>query len=130
MCYSNCPGENWEGCCVRPSIQGTPQAHCYDGGENETEGEGREMARFPRTKFVKTNTINEQMPVIAGELREVYECFMEPTVDYHHVAVELNDIIQAAETALEILKEQKGVDIDQAAKDMLQKNRERGYYEK
>lgn len=37
MCYSNCPGENWEGCCVRPSIQGTPEAHCYDGPEEEEE---------------------------------------------------------------------------------------------
>ena len=35
MCYSNCPGENWEGCCVRPSIQGTPQAHCWDGPKEE-----------------------------------------------------------------------------------------------
>lgn len=37
MCYSNCPGENWEGACVRPSIQGTPAAHCFEEGEEEGE---------------------------------------------------------------------------------------------
>ena len=88
------------------------------------------MNRFPVTKFVKTNTIQQQMPVIAGELKEVYDEFMAPTVNYHKVAIELLDLIQAAETGLEILKEQRGVDLNQAEEDMLQKNEERGYYEK
>ena len=88
------------------------------------------MSRFPRTKFVSTNTIQEQMPVIAGELKEVYDEFLERKVDYHKVAIELNDMKQAIDTALEILKEQKEVDTDQAEKDMLEKNDERGYYEK
>lgn len=88
------------------------------------------MSRFPRTKFVNTNTIQQQMPVITGELTEVYDEFMGRPVDYHKVAVELNDVKQAIDTALEILKEQKGVDIDQAEKDMLEKNDVRGYYEK
>ena len=42
MCYSNCPGENWEGCCIRPSIQNTPEAHCYDDEEDGTDGAGEE----------------------------------------------------------------------------------------
>lgn len=29
-CYSNCPGENWHGDCVKPKMQGTPHAHCYE----------------------------------------------------------------------------------------------------
>lgn len=37
MCYSRCPGENWEGRCVRPSLQGTPESHCWDGPEDESE---------------------------------------------------------------------------------------------
>lgn len=38
MCYTGfCPGENWEGACVRPNLQNTPAAHCYDGPEREDE---------------------------------------------------------------------------------------------
>jgi len=88
------------------------------------------MNRFPRTIFIKQNTIQQQMPIIAGELKEVYDEFMKSPVDYHAVAVELLDLIQAAETGLEILKEQKGVDLDQAEKDVITKNDVRGYYEK
>lgn len=84
--------------------------------------------RFPRTIFT-TNTIQQQMPVIAGELREAYTEFMEPKVDYGKVAVEILDIIHAAETALEILKEQKGIDISAAEREVIRKNEARNYYE-
>ena len=87
------------------------------------------MNRFPTTIFVKQNTINQQMPVIAGELKEVYDEFMEPTVNYHKAAVELLDLIQAAETGLEILREQEGVDIEKAERQTYEKNRKRGYYQ-
>ena len=86
------------------------------------------MSRFPRTIFTK-NTIQQQMPVIAGELRETYTEFMAPKVNYDKVAVEILDIIQAAETALEILKEQKGIDIEAAERAVIQKNTARNYYE-
>ena len=88
------------------------------------------MNRFPRTIFIKQNTIQQQMPVITGELKEVYDEFLAGQMNYHNVAVELNDMKQAIDTALEILKEQKGVDLDQAEKDMLEKNDVRSYYEK
>lgn len=39
MCYSRCPGENWEGECVRPSIQGRPGSFCYDGDDNQEKEE-------------------------------------------------------------------------------------------
>lgn len=84
--------------------------------------------RFPRTIFTK-NTIQQQMPVIAGELREVYSEFMEPKVDYDKVAVEILDIIHAAETALEILREQKGIDVEAAQREVIRKNEARFYYE-
>lgn len=87
------------------------------------------MSRFPKTIFVKQNTIQQQLPKIADELKEVYDEFLAGKVDYHKVAVELNDMKQAIDTALEILKEQKGVDVDLAEKDMLRKNAERNYYE-
>lgn len=86
------------------------------------------MNRFPTSIFVKQNNINQQLPKIAEELREVYAEFMGGPVNHHNVAVELYDVIQAAETALEILKEQNGVDTAQAEQDMLLKNSERGYY--
>lgn len=38
MCYSNCPGENWQGECVKPSLQNTLEAHCYDGDKEESDG--------------------------------------------------------------------------------------------
>lgn len=87
------------------------------------------MNRFPRTIFIKQNTIQEQMAKITDELKEVYDEFLDTPVDYRKVAVELLDLIQAAETGLEILREQKGVDIARAEKDMIIKNEKRGYYE-
>ena len=86
------------------------------------------MSRFPRTIFTK-NTIQQQMPVIAGELREVYTEFMELRVDYDKVAIEILDIIHAAETALEILRDQKGIDIEAAEREVIRKNEARFYYE-
>ena len=85
--------------------------------------------RFPPTKFAYSNDIHQQLRHVVNEVCEVHAEFLERSVDYHKVAVELNDVMQACATALEILRTQHSVDLDQAEADMVRKNDARGYYD-
>jgi hypothetical protein len=83
---------------------------------------------FPKTVFVESCTINEQMEKIGTEFGEVIDALANPIINHEGVAIELWDVIQSCETALRILEEQHGVDVSIVRQYVYEKNRARGYY--
>lgn len=91
---------------------------------------------FPRTKFVDENSLPTQLSHIASELKEVEEALSaaykanSETVDkaVQHLAVELYDLKQSAETMLRNLQERHGADLPAAFTETVAKNEARQYY--
>jgi phosphoribosyl-ATP pyrophosphohydrolase len=80
---------------------------------------------FPSTKFVK-NCLCDQVTHIVSETMEVQLAYEEP--DHQHLAEELCDLIHSAETALRILADRYEIDVLTAQSAVIEKNRQRGYY--
>lgn len=64
------------------------------------------MFLFPRTTFVDTNKIEDQLQHLISELVEVKAAYYLP--DLVHMASELCDVIHSAETFLRLLAERLG----------------------
>jgi NTP pyrophosphatase (non-canonical NTP hydrolase) len=84
------------------------------------------MLRFPRTKFVDSNPLVTQIQHVSSEVHEAYNAGCDESLE--RTAEELFDVIHSAETALRILQERHGVDIEAVGRQVVDKNRERGYY--
>lgn len=78
---------------------------------------------FPATKFVKTNTVNQQLDHIASEIEE----FNAEEPGTPEMLIELVDVYHSFETLFRIL-ERDGVNVKKAFKIVKQKNEARGYY--
>lgn len=83
--------------------------------------------RFPRTRFVDTNTLKEQLDHAAGELMEAFTALEAGESDLR-VAEEIVDTWHSLEGGLRIMLEKLGVNIDDVTRFVEQKNRVRGYY--
>ena len=80
---------------------------------------------FPRLRFVDGDALYTQLNKIEEEVEEVREAFFSPS--YENLAGEILDTMQACATALMILGEHRGVNIDTAVKQCIEKNKNRGY---
>lgn len=81
---------------------------------------------FPRTIFVDKNGICGQVAHIATEAAEAAAETSNP--DIFTLAVEIMDGFHSSETALRILQEKYGVDLDAVRDAVIRKNHPRGYY--
>ena len=85
------------------------------------------MYNFPRTRYVDTNGVYDQMKHMRSEMEEVSMAFYsEPEID--RLAEEALDLIHSCETMLRILQERRGVNVWEVAIKLEAKNAERGYY--
>jgi NTP pyrophosphatase (non-canonical NTP hydrolase) len=84
------------------------------------------MYQFPRTKFVDENGIVGQLLHVASECMEATEAAQQTDID--HTAEEVMDILHSCETALRILQEKYGVNINKVARAVQRKNYARRYY--
>lgn len=82
---------------------------------------------FGRVKFVDNNAIINQIDHISSEVKEAFESATTP--DKHHTALELMDVLHSAETALRIMAEFHGINLNEIRKDCAAKNKVRGYYD-
>lgn len=90
------------------------------------------MYNFPRTQFVSENGIVFQTAHVLLEAEEArFEAsnLNEENPDIYPLAMEIMDIYHSAETALRILEEQYGVDVQKLMHDVALKNDARGYYD-
>lgn len=85
------------------------------------------ILNFPRTKFVTKNGICGQVYHIASEAEESVAALLQP--DMYHIAEEIMDTLHSCESALRILEEKHGYNLEQLRAFVEQKNAERGYYE-
>ena len=83
--------------------------------------------RFPRVTFTDTNGIYGQCLHVYSEAMEVLKA-VERSGDMSALAMELLDVIHSAETALRILEEKHGVNVQSLKKSVIGKNAARGYY--
>lgn len=81
---------------------------------------------FDRVKFVDNNAIINQIKHIESEVREAIDSAHTP--NNQHTALELMDVIHSAETALRILTECHGINLNEIRKECAAKNKVRGYY--
>lgn len=84
------------------------------------------MYRFPRTKFVDINGIVGQILHIGDECQEALDSSQTP--DIEHTMEEVMDCLHSCETALRIGQEKHGININDLAPQVEEKNRSRGYY--
>lgn len=93
---------------------------------------------FPRDTAHDDESTVEVMKHLAGEVIEATaeystieawgaEC---DEADALGVAMELLDVIHVAESALRRLEDAYGVDVDRAYRNVIKKNRRRGYYDR
>jgi hypothetical protein len=82
--------------------------------------------QFPRTIF-RHNKIIDQIIHLRSELEEVQVEIVKR--DHSATAREVWDVIHSAETALRILENQHGVNVEEARFLVLAGNAGRGYYE-
>ena len=82
---------------------------------------------FPRTKFVSSNSLHDQLDHAVGELLEAFTA-LEGGENSLRVAEEIVDAIHSLQGSLRIMQEQQGVNVDDVARYVEQKNRVRGYY--
>jgi hypothetical protein len=80
--------------------------------------------QFPTTRFV-TNTLWRQWWKMLSELIEIARALLKG--DLQHAAVETGDLKQVSETMHHILA-RKGADVELAMQEVVDKNRDRGYY--
>lgn len=82
---------------------------------------------FPRVKFSDCNGIATQVLYIGKEYQEAYDASFTP--DIQHTAEEVMDCLHACETALRILSEKYGINLNKLRCDVERKNTLRGYYD-
>ena len=82
---------------------------------------------FPRTKFADENDINKQAYHAGTEVGEVINAYQNKE-GLERYAEEICDLIHSAETLLHILAEKHGVDVAAIQRQVVEKNRGRGYY--
>jgi hypothetical protein len=94
--------------------------------ENTSRGKERMMYIFPETKFVRENTVKQQIDHVISESIELHqEELMEDDTDYEYE--EAMDLYHSLETLFRIW-EREGVDMEAVRQKVLEKNRARGYY--
>lgn len=81
---------------------------------------------FPRTKFVDENGICAQVVHMRSEQREIEDELQ--TTDIMVIAQEVMDKYHSSETALRILQEKYGVNLNELQVVVEKKNADRGYY--
>ena len=81
---------------------------------------------FPRTRFVDGGGIINQIDHVYTEITEALEAALTP--DNEHTAEELMDVIHSAETALRIMQEKHGVNLNEVRRNVERKNFDRNYY--
>lgn len=84
------------------------------------------LYNFPRAKFVDDNGICGQVFHLETEIAEAKAELHNP--DIIPLAMEIADILHAAETAMRILEEKYGVNQRSIMELVYQKNDARGYY--
>lgn len=100
---------------------------CRNNLDNATLQAGDNFTfNFDRTKFVGLNAIINQIAHISTEVDESVEASM--TADNLHLAEELMDVLHSTESALRIMKEFHGINLNEVRSAVKSKNRERGYY--
>ena len=89
---------------------------------------------FPTTKFVKTNTIGQQLQHVFSESMELQVAAIDKidavSITYkidEHAMEEAVDLYHSLETLFRIWESQ-GVDMEAVMQKELEKNRDRGYY--
>ena len=80
---------------------------------------------FPKLKFVNENSLYEQLAYIQLELNEVYRAYGEP--GYERISEELVDTMQSCATALYMIQKHHGLGPDEAVRQVVRKNKDRGY---
>lgn len=81
---------------------------------------------FPATVYVEKNGIVQQSEHISSEAEEVSESAYTPYIQ--HTAEEVMDCLHSCETALRILKEKYGINLNQLKARVFNKNNVRNYY--
>ena len=92
---------------------------------------------FPRDTAHYDESTTDVMKHLAGEVIEAtveYAALEKMDIDADEsnaqwVAMELLDVIHVAESALHRLEDDYGVDMDRAYRNVIKKNRRRGYYD-
>lgn len=92
--------------------------------------------RFPRIRFIDSHKridvkirLMTQIYHTESEMMEVRAELYSSDFSVNRFSRELLDLIHSAETCLRITEECAGVDVDSVAIDVIQGNRERGYYD-
>lgn len=87
------------------------------------------MYCFPRTIWVRINTLKKQVDHICSEAEECKEVLEKEEGDLFRLAEELFDVQQSAESGLRIVQELKGEEFLTQVKNFVKaKNTRRGYY--
>lgn len=81
---------------------------------------------FPRAKFVDENGLVSQILHMSTEQTEIEQVMLTP--DLEHTAEEIMDKYHSCETALRILEEKHGVNLNKLQQQVERKNHSRGYY--
>jgi NTP pyrophosphatase (non-canonical NTP hydrolase) len=81
---------------------------------------------FPRTIYADRNGIATQSEHIYSEALEVKQAVLTP--DIFHTAEEIMDTLHSCETALRILRDKYGININEVREFVEAKNKERNYY--
>jgi hypothetical protein len=84
------------------------------------------ILNFPRTQYVDINGIVGQCDHILSEANEALDSALAP--DINHTAMEVMDALHSCETALRILQEKHGINLNEVERAVLAKNKARGYY--
>jgi NTP pyrophosphatase (non-canonical NTP hydrolase) len=82
---------------------------------------------YPRSRFVDTNGLFLQLEHIQSELKELMAAYW--TEPKERVAEEAADLKHSVETLQRILQEKNGFNITDIDKQVIEKNRSRGYYD-
>lgn len=86
------------------------------------------LYHFPRAKFAD-NDIRTQVGHVLSEANEASRELAGCKDWLHRLSLEVMDVYHSAETALRILEEQHGIDINSLMLAVYMKNDARGYYE-
>lgn len=91
-----------------------------------TNTDERFSFQFPRARFADENNIHGQVAHIVTEADEAFRELNNP--DVFTLAAEIMDTKHSCETALRILSERHGVNLENLRTYVEEKNRIRGYY--
>jgi len=81
---------------------------------------------FPRTKFVDTTSMYDQLMHVKSEVEEMIEAYSDPDIEVF--AGEVMDGLHSLETLMRKLQETRGVSPSKVRRDTEQKNALRLYY--